>query len=411
MPKSFTHMTFFFFFLTALSGVWMRLYPLNLKISFPYPNVLHSHSHLAILGWTFLSIFIIFLTLFWHQMKEKAKAEAKLLITILFIVTFIMFITFLYQSYGLYSIIMSTLHIFLEYWVISFIYRLMKRIQTIPRTSVLFIKASLFSLIISSIGPFSLGFISASGLKESYLFDVAIYFYLHFQYNGWLFLFLVGLFIIILGKRNISIRQPFLLTGFWLYIIALFPSFFASVLWVDHGYLVYLLAIIGNIGQWIATICILISFSGVIKSLQRQVSKRVTALLGLTFLMLFFKSTMELGLVIPNLASLVFETRSVIIGYLHFTLLGFVSIFILTQYIMTHIVGENKYTSTGFTIFLIGFFLNELLLFTQGLFTWLNLGSLPLYSEGLLLASLLLLMGILTLWVSFSEHSTTSYKR
>src|SRR5690625_1340376 len=410
MPKAFTHMTFFFFFLTALSGVWMRLYPLNLELAFPYDHILHGHSHLAILGWTFLGVFVIFLALFWQKFSGKEKAEAKLITYILFIITTIMFAAFLYQGYALYSIIVSTLHIFLEYWVISFIYRITKRNQTIPRTSRLFINGALLSLIISSLGPFSLGFISASGLKDSYLFDVAIYFYLHFQYNGWLFLFLIGLFIIILNTRKVFIRHSFLSAGFWIYFIALLPSFFASVLWVDHPHFIYTLALVGSVGQWLAIVCILYSFSGVVKSLKEQVSKGLTLLLSLIFLLLFFKSTMELGLVLPNLAHLVFETRSVIIGYLHFTLLGFISLFILAQYFLAHIYSVNHYTGPGFSVLLIGFFLNELLLFIQGLFTWLNWGYIPYYVVGLLLASILLLAAIVIIWISYTEHPVSSSK-
>jgi len=407
MPKIFTHITFFFFFLTALSGVWMRLFAFNVNLAIPYDNILHSHSHLAILGWTFLGVFIIFLMLFWNKFNKRDKSEAKRLTFTLFIVTTIMFLTFLYQGYGVYSIIMSTLHIFLEYWMVSFIYRITKR-NMMPKISKFFINAALIALVISTIGPFSLGYISATGLKDSYLFDVVIYFYLHFQYNGWLFLILIGLFTIILSKRKISIQQPVLIMGFWIYIIALLPSFFASVLWVEHGNLIYILALIGTVGQWLAVLCILYSFKNVIKSLKHQVSKYITLLLSFTFLLLFFKSTMELGLIIPNLAELIFETRSVVIGYLHFTLLGFISVFILIQYLLTHVIPENNFTIPGLTVFLIGFLLNEILLYTQGLFVWLQWGSLPYYTVGLLIASILLLLSITLLWVSYLEKPAAS---
>src|SRR5699024_2489326 len=336
----FTDFTFFFFFLTAFTGVWMRLYPIIPNISLPYKHVLHGHSHLAILGWTFLSVVIIFLTIYWH--KLKSKTEAKALIITLFLVTLTMFLTFLYQSYGLYSIIMSTVHIFIEYWTVSFIYRSVKRIHTIPKGSKLFFYSSLISLVIYSIGPFSLGYISSVGLKETFWFDIAIYFYLHFQYNGWLFLFLIGLFLILLDNRKISIHQPLLRLGFWIYVIALFPNFFASVLWVDHHSIVSTLAAIGTVGQWIAIISILISFLRARKSLLKQKSNVPRIMLGIIFFILFAKSTMELGLITPGLASLVFETRSVIIGYLHLTLLGFISIFILVQYTMINVLPINK---------------------------------------------------------------------
>src|SRR5699024_1240523 len=386
----------------------MRLYAIIPNISLPYKHVLHGHSHLAILGWTFLSVVIIFLTIYWH--KLKSKTEAKALIITLFLVTLTMFLTFLYQSYGLYSIIMSTVHIFIEYWTVSFIYRSVKRIHTIPKGSKLFIYASLISLVISSIGPFSLGYISSVGLKETFWFDIAIYFYLHFQYNGWLFLFLIGLFLIILDAKKYTIHQRLIQLGFWIYILALFPSFFASVLWMEHPPFVSTLAAIGTIGQWIAVILILASFLRARKLLMKQNLNGIRILLGIIFFILLAKSTMELGLVTPGLASLVFETRSVIIGYLHLTLLGFISVFILVQYTMINILPINKYTVIGFSIFLLSFTMNELLLFIQSLLTWLNIGTLSFYNPGLLIASFLLLIGIAVLWVAYSEKSVEGAK-
>src|SRR5699024_12418406 len=110
-----------------------------------------------------LGVFIIFLMLFWNKFNKRDKSEARLLTFTLFIVTSIMFLTFLYQGYGVYSIIMSTLHIFLEYWMVSFIYRITKT-NMMPKIRKFFINADLIALVVSNTGPFSLGYISASGL-------------------------------------------------------------------------------------------------------------------------------------------------------------------------------------------------------------------------------------------------------
>lgn len=403
MPRLFIHISFLFFALTALSGVGLRLFPFFTNIPIPYDHVLHGHSHIAILGWTFLGTFLIFLIIYWRNIRQKT--EAKLLVFILFMVTLLMFFAFLYQSYDVYSIILSVLHIFIEYWVITFIYRVIKSNNTVPKIASLFIHASLFSLFLSTLGPFSLGYISATGLKDSYWFDVAIYFYLHFQYNGWLFLSLIGLFIIILTKKKIAYNRGLLSSGFWIYILALLPNFFASILWVDGGEWLYNIAIVGTIGQWIGVLCIIASFISTNGQLLKREQPLTISLLFLIFIMLLLKSTMELGLIIPNLGTLVFETRSVIVGYLHFTLLGFVSLFILVQYLMTSTLSQTKFTTYTFLIFISGFLINELLLFTQGLVTWLDIGTIPGYLEGLLLASTLLLVGVTLLWFTFFKDN------
>ena len=125
--------------------------------------------------------------------------------------------------------------------------------------------------------------------------------------------------------------------------------------------------------------------------------------LAISFLLLFIKSMMELGMLIPSLLPLIYDSRSVIIGYLHFTLLGFVSIFILTQYLMKGLLRKTKLTLYGSVIFLAGFLLNELLLFGQGLTDWLQLTRVPLYNEGLLISSITLSLGIMVLWIAFSR--------
>src|SRR5690625_4104278 len=105
MPKYIVHFTFILFMITALSGVWMRAFAFYPDFSIPYSNILHGHSHLALLGWAFLGVFVIFLIGYWKKIKQKRHAVA--IAVTLFIVTIVMFAAFLYQGYALYSIALS----------------------------------------------------------------------------------------------------------------------------------------------------------------------------------------------------------------------------------------------------------------------------------------------------------------
>jgi len=384
----------------------MRLFTIHPNTIITYTHVLHGHSHLAILGWAFLGVFIIFLTTFWEHMKQQR--QAKILIFFLFIISSIMFIAFLYQGYAVFSIIMSTTHIFIEYWAAVFIYQQLKRHNDIPKSGRLFINSGIIALLISSIGPFALGYISANGLKDSYWFDMAMYFYLHFQYNGWLTLFLIGMFIIIVHRRNIPIQSHLLNLGFWCYFISLFPSYFLSILWIDLGNYNTVLAIIGGIGQWLGVLFILAAFKRIWRELIQPYSAITATSLAITLLLLLIKSTMELGLMLQSLAPLIYDTRSIVIGYLHLTLLGFISIFIVTQYFMLNIIPSSSFSIFGFIVFIVGFIANEGLLFGQGLLEWLKLPGIPFYSVGLLLASGLLFVGIVMLWISFGKKQHRS---
>lgn len=400
MLRVFIHFTFLFFSLTALSGVWMRFFSISPNDLIPYTHVLHGHSHLAIIGWAFIGAFVVFLSLFWKRIKQKNQAIFILLS--LCICSLSMFVAFLYQGYDVLSIIFATLHIFIEYWAAAFMYKLLKKEFAIPKSGKLFINSGLLVLLISSIGPYALGITSATGLKDTYYFDMAMYFYLHFQYNGWLTLFLIGLFIIIVHTKKIPIEGFLLKLGFWFYFLSLFPGYFLSILFIDLGRFIPVLATIGSIGQWVGILFILLSFKRIWGHLVQRYSKLTIGCLWIALMLLFFKSTAELGLILPTLADLVYETRSIVVGYLHLTLLGFVSIFIIAQYFMVNIMDpHSKFSSTGFIIFITGFALNEILLFSQGLTAWLKLSGVPFFTQGLLVASGLLLIGVITLWISF----------
>src|SRR5699024_5590962 len=137
---------------------------------------------------------------------------------------------------------------------------------------------------------------------------------------------LTGLFIFILNSKKIPFQENLLKISFWSYFIALFPGYYLSILWFPSGKVSNILATIGGIGQWIGVLCVIIAFKEIWVHLYRKFHEVTIISLWITFFILMVKSTMELGLIAPVIADLVYQTRSIIIGYLHFALLGFVSI-------------------------------------------------------------------------------------
>lgn len=191
--------------------------------------------------------------------------------------------------------------------------------------------------------------------------------------------------------------------AFWLYLISLFPGYLHSVLWVDLGTAATIVSAIGVVGQWIAIICIVYALKGISPAISKHFGKFIKNSILFVLALLVIKHSLELGMIIPGLAGLVYDTRSVVIGYLHFTLLGFVSMFILVQLTMIQILSPSHLAIKGAWIFFLGFLLNEVLLFTQGLTEWLAFSSVPFYLEGLLLAAILLGIGVLYLWISYKN--------
>lgn len=399
-PKKFVHISLLFFAITALSGIWMRLFYASQSVQVTeYTHILHGHSHMATLGWTFIAVFILFLAMIWQEIPNKKQAIAILWST--FILTMIMFLAFLYEGYALYSIILSTIHIFIEYWMIIFIFMTISKITTIPQTSKLFFYAASFFLFVSSIGPFSLGAIASQGLRDNPLFEIAIYFYLHFQYNGWLYLMLIGLFLFYLSKKQIYLNEKLIKVSFWFYFFSLFPAVFLSILWYEVGTFGFMSAWIGAVGQFISIIILLIALLQQLKPFIASVSQHMAISYLFVFIMLVSKHLMEFGLLYLPFAEVIYDTRSVVVGYLHLLLLGFISMFIFNLYQSTNLLNEAKKRVTfGVAIFLGGFTLNEGLLFSAGLFEWLDMKIFTFQNEGLLLATILLFIGILTVWSS-----------
>ena len=262
----------------------------------------------------------------------------------------------------------------------------------------------IITLFVSSIGPYALAVISATGNKDLPIFDMAVYFYLHFQYNGWLTQFLIGLFIVIFATRELMVNESLARLAFWIYFIAVFPSYLLSILWAGLGTGVQMVAAISIVAHWISVTILLISMKDAFKQMKHTVAKLTWFVVLLSFALLFIKTTLELGMIHPGLAELVNTTRSVIIGYLHLTLLGFISISLLVQYQLQGLTKVDRLYQTSFTIFFIGFVLNELLLFLQALADWTNSYTIPLYGEGLLVAAVLLGIGVVMMSFSVSTE-------
>lgn len=407
MPRYVTHLTFMLLAVTALSGLWMRLVHLLPAASFtPSSFLLHAHSHGALLGWAFLGVFLLFLHVTWQDLQQKKQAI--LLFVSAFLVTAAMYIAFLLQGYAMWSILFSVLHIGIEYWMALLVYRHIRETRQLPPAAALFLKGALLTLLISSIGPFSLGAIAMKGLKDTAIFEMAVYFFLHFQYNGWLYLFLIGLFLMILHKKAIRLPTRLLTWSFWITFAGLFPGFLQSILWYDIGTAGVALAAVGTIAQWIGVLLFLLAVWQKRLAIQTAYSIHLIISLLFTFALLFVKSTIEIGLLHPSLATLVFDTRSVIIGYLHLTLLGFITIFILTQLQMTALLNESKNSVLlGIGIFILGFMLNEAVLFLTGFASWFE-WQLPAEKILLLLAACGLLIGTLMLWGSIFRSDKQS---
>jgi hypothetical protein len=234
----------------------------------------------------------------------------------------------------------------------------------------------------------------AGGGSGSQLYYNAIYFYLHFQYNGWLSFAALGLLFWLLENNAIPFSRPQALTVSRLFFGSCLLGFLLSVLWIKPPAIVYYLAGGAALVQAAGLFLLLrllyrhrADLSGLFRGWSRF-------LFSLSLAALLLKVVMQLASAIPFMADLAFSIRNFIIGYLHLVLIGFISFFLFAYFIRQ---GQLNASRWGLGLFILGFFLSEGLLFLQGLFFWTGWGLIPDYFRLLFWVSTLMPAGLLWL--------------
>ncbi len=174
-----------FFAVAAVLGLLLRMqlvYPLSWV---NYGNFLHAHSHVAFLGWVFNAFFALALRFF----VPGEQWRSYLLIFLLTQVAVVgMLVTFPIQGYARESIVFSTAHMVCAAIIVV---RVLRENRAGPAARPYLWAAAVF-MIGSAAGPLSLGPLMVADLRNSPWYDLAVGYYLHFQYNGWFLFFLLA---------------------------------------------------------------------------------------------------------------------------------------------------------------------------------------------------------------------------
>src|SRR5690606_7263574 len=110
-----------------------------------------------------------------------------------------MMVCFPIHGYGAVSITFSTLHILASY---LFMYLVWKDHVTRHSETSLMIKTALVLMAMSTIGVWSLGPLAITGGRSSTLYQLAIQFYLHFQFHGWFSFAILALLLYMLTRNS-----------------------------------------------------------------------------------------------------------------------------------------------------------------------------------------------------------------
>ena len=375
-----------YFCLAALLGLLLRSFPV-FGFQFNYRYVVHAHSHIALLGWVYVGLTTL---LHFCFVKKKGSSVAYQRIFWCTQGTLIgMLLTFPFTGYALFSIIFSTLFLIVSY---VFVYHFWKNIKPKFNQSKALrcAKAALLYLVISSIGPWALGAIMNTLGPQSIWYRLAIYFYLHFQYNGWMVLALVALFLFVLEQKGIKLPQKGFTQFFRMVNCGIVLTFALSVLWTEPPMGLYVAAGLGALVQCYAFVQLGILVKNKIHLL--SLSKLQISLMRIVVILGLIKMSLQLLTALPYFARLATIYMDLTIGYLHLTFLGVVSIglFFFVDY-----YGLMRIAQRPFVWYFSGFVLSELLIFYKGIAAWMQWEPLGNYTVILILVSMLMPIGLI----------------
>ena len=391
-----------YFALVAVLGLFLRWQMVDPVPGLNFKNFLHAHSHVALLGWLYCAFFAALLYAFpsvGHAQKKLFNRQ--------FMLTQVavlgMLFTFPVQGYGLFPIFFSTMHILLSYWFSWTFWKQVKQDKLIwqkYRTALRFVGFSLLLLVISSAGPWAMGPIMASGVVGSKLYYSAIYFYLHFQYNGWFTFALLGLFFWLLDKKRIPYNRGLAKQVFVLLAIASVLTVILSLLWTKPAMIWFWIGGIGGLLQLVGLSLFLKLLWDIRKELAAQLFPWVKGLFALSLLSLSIKVSLQFASAFPAVAQLAYQVRYFIIGYLHLSLIGFVSTFLIAFFLQQRLYILEMQSKIGLILLLLFFFLTEALMFLQGTFLWLRLPIIPEFNLLMFLLSIGMPVGLLLFFMS-----------
>lgn len=376
------------------------------KIEFEFPILLQkhlqqAHSHFAFSAWVSLLLMVLMVDSVKSQLQKNNLILFEIFFIIQLIMSYSMLFSFTIQGYGTYSILFSTISIinfifFSIYWKFnSYKFHHLKHTKWLT-TGILF-------HLISYIGTGYLVFISITNQFNHKLYLSSVYWFLHFQYNGWFLFCLIGLFVSYLNNK-LFIQYNFNIL-YWILTICCLPTFGLSILWIKLPFTIYLITMFSTIVQYISfiyTFLILIKKHSHIFNKIAILNKRILLFLLISYL---FKLTLQLISTVPIISHWAFGFRPIVIAYLHLVLLVFTSSFLIAILILNEKIILNKSSNISLIMFFVFIIINELLLVTQGIASirYLIINNLNLY---LFINSIFILISVIVFFLNIKYHKT-----
>ncbi len=371
----------------------MQIWPLSL----PYDHWLHAHSHAAFLGWIHAALVLLLALALMSQLLDNRNYHRLFIFSQLTVVG--MLISFPLQGYRKWSIVLLSLFLIGTYFWAR-LYMKGKNPGEEASVAYRFGKAGILFMILSSVSPWMLGPVMIFLGKNSIWYKLDIYFYLHFQYNGWFFLATLALIIYFFERRGIIFDRKVTVKALRFLFAGVLLGYITNTLWIKpplvFNFLAMVSVILEGVGLWKLYKLFRPHFGALdLDSYRAKLFQLVIIGLGLKVVFQFVASC-------PYFSMLAYTIRDFIIGYLHFVMLGIYSLFILLAADMLDIYRLRK---KAMQIYLTGFTWMEFFIFMRG---WMQWQKMPGFEKATLLIFISTAVMLLGIYMFLFENENKS---
>jgi hypothetical protein len=350
----------------ASAGLTMRF---KIRFSLPFvnqQNLMHGHSNFAFVGWLAVALMTLMVRFLVRNKVQTNYRKYNLILGLDVLVSYAMFISFIIQGYAFWSITFACITVLISYFFIFFYWKDLKKVHD-AGFSRNWLKAALLLWAFSSLGAIFLAYLMANKVMIQELYFSAVYFFMHFQYNGWFLFVCFGVFFSYMHRLGIFRFALLSKRLFIIMIITVIPTYFLSILWLKLPASLHWIAIVSAFVQ----LLILVYFFRIVSVFRNSkgikfnpVTRWIWMLSSIAFIL---KIVLQVLSTIPFLSHFAFGYRPVVIGYLHLSFVGILSLFVL-GYINEFIHRfRGRVSGIGFIIFISGFIVQEIILMMQGL--------------------------------------------
>lgn len=380
------------FALAASLGALLRWAFIEEVPGLVFKNVLHAHSHVAMLGWLYLGLFALLVAAFVPETVVRAS-RLGLLFALGEIGVLGMLVSFPVQGYGAVSIAFSTLHMLAAYGFAVVVWR---EIRGQSGIAYRWIQAALGWMVLSTLGVWAMGPIMALGMQNTLWYYMSVQFYLHFQFNGWFLFAALALWFRYWELAGIEFSAPANRRLLYVLSVATVLTFALALAWGTHSPWVLAANSVGVLVQFVALFLLLALLKPHQASIKQSLAGSAWSygLFAIGLGALVLKMTIQSAVAIPAIAEIAYTIRLYVIGFIHLILLGMLSAWLFSLFAAAGVLYLNRITRLGLVLVLGGIAISELLLFLQGTLFWARVGFLPNFYEWLFAGSVWMPVGI-----------------